>query len=297
MIDYAFDIPNGEEPPGERPWVQVTWMGAPFPVEVRLAMREDGGNVVCTGLRLGPADPDLDQQFRVTARNLREIPLNEILIGALRLSLLHGQVGFAQTDPEEVSAIQRALGDLRRPVGMAEALLGRHATPYRAPHLRPGRKGWPAEHFEAIAKAYNEIAAHNQRNPMAELAESQGRSLPQVRRWVQKAQEMGIPVNRRQRRPRATTPHRVTQIANLRAALFVKGVSEKDALAWLEREHHYSAPRANVFETTPELISYLLDHLEELPDIDLPVHIDPATGEVVEGPEPAPSKDETKERS
>jgi hypothetical protein len=82
---------------------------------------------------------------------------------------------------------------------LEQALFGLDAPRYEAPSLHPGRRGWPREHFEAVAQAYNEIIARNPRSPMRELAAQQYRSVAQVRRWVERAEELGITVNRPRR--------------------------------------------------------------------------------------------------
>jgi hypothetical protein len=274
-MDYSFAVPEGDESPGRRPWVRVSWDGMPCPVEVRLAPAGGGGGLVCTGLRLGPDDPEAAAPgFAITARQLRQVPLNDILIGALRVSLLHGHAGFASVDPEdleEATAIQRALaGPLggRRPVGMAEAMLGRNPQPYRPPQLRPGRRGWPREHYEGIARDYNEIAARNARDPMAELARQLDKPLATVRRWVASAQDMGIPVNRRQRSA-ASQRARQVLVGRLEAALVFKGMSEPEALAWLERDGYVA--RGSLFDVPAARLQDLLAALEDRPDVDLPV--------------------------
>ena len=275
FVHYGFAIPSGSEPPEERPWIEVWWEGAPGKVEVRLAAVAGGGEIACRGLRLGAHDDDDEPGFSLSARNLREIPLNDILIGALRLSAAQGMLGFAPADPEEVSAAQRAFGDLRRPVRMSEALLGRDPRPYRAPRLRPGRKGWPREHFERIAQEYNQIAAHNPPDPMAELARRQDKPLATVRRWVQRAQEMGIPVNRL--RPSKTQREHQALVTKVQFALVFKGMSEGEALEWLEREcGQESPPDRSLFDAPSEPLQDLLSELSQRPYVDLP---DQAEGE------------------
>ena len=156
---------------------------------------------------------------------------------------------------------------------MAEALLGRTPLPYKAPRLRPGRKGWPRGHFEQIAQQYNEIAADNPPDPMAELARRQDKPLATVRKWVQRAQEMGIPVNRV--RPSKTQREHQALVTKVQFALVFKGVGESEALAWLKSECGYELPAGrHLFEAPAEQLQNLLAELADRPYVAVPGEAD-----------------------
>ncbi|MGO8683062.1 MAG: hypothetical protein ACLQUT_00550 [Thermoleophilia bacterium] len=201
-FSFAFEREVGDEGSDEPMWIEVGWEGQSYPVAVRVRVTK-AGEAFCTGLLLGarPGDPGAESDANVSARSLRGIPLNDILLCLNRLSRARGYLRrpgeFHQTLEEDLER-RRNPRATAPPAGLwtvPEALFGRFATPYRAPTLHPGRKGWSREHFEGVAAAYNEILKHNAHNPMEELAEQQHKSLPQVRRWVRRARELGIPVN------------------------------------------------------------------------------------------------------
>ena len=176
LIDYQW---TEESKDSHGIWVKVEWEGQAYDVEVRVALSLDTDDVEATGLFLGPRDgkPGV---ATVTTRSLRTLPLNDILFGLERLQDARGWLRKGTSGRQTV----------------AESLGLPAPTRYRAPRVHPGPKGWPREHFEAIAKAYNEIRERNPHSPMQELADQQRKSLPQVRRWLVRAEEMGFQVNR-----------------------------------------------------------------------------------------------------
>jgi hypothetical protein len=273
QIDYAWsEGPEGRD--GRGTWVKAAWEDQAFPVQVRIALDPATEDIAATGLRLGPSDEDLAASS-ITARSLRALPFTDILFGLQRLTQVRGHVRSATGQPQMV----------------AESLGFPAPTVYRAAHVHPGPRGRSREHYEEVARLYNEIREHNPHSPMAELAKRLHYSLPQVRRWVVEAERMGVRVNR------PGSGRRQRQIARLQAALVFKGMSEKEALELLAREKGYTPPpESTLFDAPARLLDYLLGELEKLPEIDLPVHIDPKTGEVVEGEDPAQGDgQETKE--
>ena len=274
QIDYTWSDEPEKSRDAHGTWVAARWEGQSYPLRVRIALDPETEDIVATGLRLGPREQE-PAGSAITTRSLRGLPFTDILFGLQRLSQARG---FVRGGPEGRQMLAESLG-FPAP------------TVYRAAHVHPGPRGRSRQHYEEVARRYNEIREHNPHSPMKELAEKLHYSLPQVRRWVLQAEKMGFRVNR---------PHSDKQsarIARLQAALVFKGMDEGEALELLAREKSYTPPaETTLFDAPPRLIDYLTSVLEELPDIDLPVHIDPQTGEVVEGEEPArPGGDAAKE--
>ena len=153
------------------------WIGlfAPFeggrrivPYEVRIRItRTPERRLVCTGLRLGVGVGGQSDEIEVTTRSLREIRLDEILT----------QLALELDQPE---GFLRALG-IDRAVG---------TTPASAPaHRRPGRRGHPLEHYEAVARTYREAQG---RKPVKLIMERYHIAEPTARRWVRQARDRAL---------------------------------------------------------------------------------------------------------
>jgi hypothetical protein len=281
---FAFTLrPDEPTGPGEARWLDVGWAGRQCPLRIRVALTE-ANEVLCTSLILGalPDDGPDGPATNVTARSLRGIPLNDILLCVNKMRAARGRIGRPGGGPgpsleDEQQRLANPLARQAMPAwtySLAEIIFGRDAKGYRASHIHPGRRGQPREHFEGIAAAFNEIVARNPRSPMKELAEQQGYSVAQARRWVTQAKEMGLRVDRPDRKPRPDRP----EITELQTALVFKNMSPGEALAILERDKGY---QGDLFSAPKRHVDYLLDRFAELPDIDLPVTVDEATGEVV----------------
>lgn len=201
---FAFYLrPDEPTGPGRARWLDVGWDGQTYPVRMRAALT-DAGEVLCTTLILGMPSEDVGEPTaHVTARSLRDVPLNDVLLCLNRMRAARGRIARPGGGPlpSVDEELERRRTGLPGPMPdwtftLSEIIFGRDATPYQASRIHPGRRGLPREHFEAIAKAYNEILARNPKSPMRELAEQQHYSLAQVRRWVKRAEELGFKVNR-----------------------------------------------------------------------------------------------------
>ncbi len=249
VFRFAFTLrPDEPTGPGEARWLDVGWDEQPYPLRVRAALTRTN-EVICTSLVLGAGlDDSGGAPVNVTPRSLRAIPLKDILLCINTMRASRGRISRPGGGPgpsfkEEQERLANPLARAEMPAwtyDLAEIIWGRDARAYRASHVHPGRKGLPPEHFEAIARAYNEIQARNPHSPMKELASQQLYSLAQVRRWVRRAEEMGFRVDRP--RPAAsnrTARHRRQDITDLQWALLGKGVAVEEASAILERDKGY----------------------------------------------------------
>ncbi len=231
QINYAWSDEPERSRDGHGTWASARWEGQSYPLQVRITLDPTTEDIVATGLRLGPEEQE-PAGSAITARSLRALPFTDILFGLQRLTQVRGHVRSAAGQPQMV----------------AESLGFPAPTVYRAAHVHPGPRGRSRQHYEEVAKLYNEIREHNPHSPMAELAKRLHYSLPQVRRWVVEAERMGLRVNR----PGSTKQNE--RIARLQAALVFKGVDEQEALELLAREKGYiKAPERNLFEAPPKL--------------------------------------------
>jgi hypothetical protein len=138
----------------------------PLPFELRVRIGQAGGRLVCTGLRV---DTGEGPETEITARALREIQLPEIL-------RQFGERWYE--DP----AFARALG-----IDPPQA-----TTRPASQQARLGRRPYGREHFEHIAALYRDAIIAAPDNPYAYIKDREFRSLPTIRRWVQRARDMGL---------------------------------------------------------------------------------------------------------
>jgi hypothetical protein len=153
--------------------------GLPFPVAVSLGRAPDG-RLIITGMLIAnldiPAvyDEDAPEWFRskpveITTRSLREVHVADLL----------NSVTALRDDPKG-----KAL--YRRLFGLADDL------PASFERRRPGPKGYSREHFEDVAQAYRRALAEAPSAPVKTLAKQLGYSEATVRRWIQRARDMGL---------------------------------------------------------------------------------------------------------
>lgn len=147
----------------ESPWFGVQLDDKPLDVAMRVG-RDDAGRLVCTGLILGSVDGSQE----ITARDLRRVPLSYLLTALAKTAVANP-------------------GD---PLAMAIGFHVDRARRYEGPRARPGPKGHSADHFQRVAEEYRH-AYRATRAPIKELAKQMHASEPTVRRWVQRARDMG----------------------------------------------------------------------------------------------------------
>lgn len=162
-LDDALERLKGDQ------WDVIDGGELPMPVALRVGRRRDDGRLVCTGLILGTYVTDDDGELmpaegknvqEITARDLRSIPLGEILTGRLA-SLL--RLGF----PADSGS-------------------------YEGPRARGGPKGYPREHFEGVAAAYRRALHEAPRAPIKTLAAQLHTSEATARRWVRRARDLEL---------------------------------------------------------------------------------------------------------
>jgi hypothetical protein len=162
----------------EHNWIGFTGEDLPFSVAMSLGRSSDG-RLTCTGLVLtnltigaqhGDDVPDQlrDEPLEITSRLLRTLPVAQLV----------GSVAAMRDDPEGAAFFRRtfALADdlpaLQRP--------------------RPGPRGHDRAWFERVANEYRAALAHSPRKPIKTVAEQLHASEATVRRWVQRARDMGL---------------------------------------------------------------------------------------------------------
>lgn len=132
------------------------------PVAIRAARLPDG-RLVCTGLALGVLNADVDADVladnaerEITARDLRAIPLSQLLTGG------------------------------------GGRFLGLVSADYSGLRARPGPTGHPREHFEGVAEAYRRALVESPRSPVKWLTQELHLSDATVRRWLRRCRDMGL---------------------------------------------------------------------------------------------------------
>lgn len=158
-------------------WIRVEGGDLSQPALVRLG-RSPEGALVCTGLLLGA-----EGRHEVTARGLRDIRLAEVVSALAATAQRARRVRKPlPRESDSINAFYRAL------IGTALDD-GPLAAP---PKLRPGPRGHPREHFKAVAERYRRSLLLQPRAPIKALALELNASEATVRRWVQRARDMGF---------------------------------------------------------------------------------------------------------
>src|ERR1041385_8185096 len=135
-----------------------------FPVLIRLGQAADG-RLGCIGLELGD-----ERGAEISARALRRLPLGHFLASL-------------------ASWLREAPDDLPYFAAMKEAMT---AAPFSGSVPHPGPKGHPRTHFERVAARYRQLLVAAPRRPVKALADELYASEPTVRRWLQRARDMGL---------------------------------------------------------------------------------------------------------
>lgn len=155
---------------GQDAWHRVIGEGLPAAgVYVRFGHASDG-RLACLGVHVGAPGGDAE----VTATDLRRIPLAAVLGDAAAYL-----TGEAASDPLEKAIMRKMAGDV----------LVQHATPL-GPRTRSSRL--PAEHFERVAGQYRAALVAAPGRPIQYLSERSNTPEPTLRRWVQRARDMGL---------------------------------------------------------------------------------------------------------
>lgn len=170
-------------------WVRVEDAALPRPLYVRLGVGDDN-RLVCTGL-LVDSDPELE--LELTARDLRRIPLSEILTTIIRQASRNPELGslivflYAGAHARTPDPGADVYDSLTRMQAVADRQRSR-----RVRRARPGRRGYPDDHYRQVAKAYREAKQQRPRAPVRALMEELHVSEPTVHRWLRTAREKGF---------------------------------------------------------------------------------------------------------
>jgi hypothetical protein len=137
-----------------RAWVRVD--GAPLarPFWLRLGVADDG-RPICTGLVI-----DSDPERELTARDLRRIPISDVLTRFAR----------SRMSPNLQAALEQ--------------------QPARRP--RPGSGGHSNDHYGQVARAYKRAKRKYPRAPIRALMVELHASEPTVHRWLREATKRGF---------------------------------------------------------------------------------------------------------
>ncbi len=143
---------------------------APPPVALAIGRSADG-RLICTGMLIGlnEAYPLGNNRFgepmEVTSRDLRGIPVAELIGKAVHAAPAHHELGarFAEARARDLAAVRRS----------------------------PGPKGHPDEHFQWVADMYRRALEARPDAPVVWLTEQLDRDRSTVNRWLQRARDKG----------------------------------------------------------------------------------------------------------
>jgi hypothetical protein len=176
-----FSVANAEQ----AIWIRAEGGALPLPVHVRLGTSADG-RLIATGVQI-------ETDGELNARDLR-LPLARIV----------SEFGAAASHPRnfkrfmqeaygmdvvweggEPSKMETALGELLRwsPTSTRRSPV---------PRSRPGRRGYPAEHYRQVAKVYRQAKRQRPRAPIRFVMDELHASEPTVHRWLNAAVEKGL---------------------------------------------------------------------------------------------------------
>lgn len=169
-------------------WISVEDAELPAPLRLRLGVSDDH-RLVCTGLLIDTPDRE------ITARDLRHIRLAEILTTLirraprdpeLRLLVAHLYTGAMVADPGSGAGVDQLVDTMTRMQAVAER------RPGRVRRARPGRRGYPDDHYREVAKAYRQAKRQHPRAPVRALMEELHVSEPTAHRWLRTATAKGF---------------------------------------------------------------------------------------------------------
>jgi hypothetical protein len=135
-----------------------------MPVFLKLA-RDHRGRLVCQALIIGDITPWSKRYREINAARLRDIRIPELISLAVWTSTIPDEFGA------EISEILSSVPALS---------------------LSPrGPRGYPDDHFRAVAELYRKALIEAPRAPTKWIAEQFVVSMPTARRWVQRARDKG----------------------------------------------------------------------------------------------------------
>lgn len=161
----------------QTPWLE--FKGGNFPIPLMLRFGKVDNELVCTGLMLGLADSDIRP---ITASDLR-----------LPLATIVSFVRAVARKEQELAREKKSTGYLRL-FGIAVDRLSPSTVP-AIPRARPGRRGYPDEHWREVADRYRRALEADKRRPTKLLVEHYEResiSEATVRWWLREARKRGF---------------------------------------------------------------------------------------------------------
>jgi hypothetical protein len=155
-------------------WVGYTGLGRRYATAIHLSFKPGPGRWVVDGVWFA--------DFRVTARNLRDLPLGQVeaWVNQLAQQGLHELIGLELSDPVQL--------ELPDPV-QEFAVEGQAVLVDKLPDA-PSKGAKPEAFYREVARIYARAALASPR-PAAEMAEGWGVPLTSVHRWVRVARERG----------------------------------------------------------------------------------------------------------
>ncbi len=191
--------PNGETQAPGSSWiraddVEVNGRTLSFPVFVRLGYGTDG-QPIATGLLLG------DESQELTTR-AAQVPLARVVAGFVAATAdtrtykrlareLHGRERTSAEDDWQPDLSGSPLSRIIEFIGVpAEGPSPLQHAP--VPRARPGRRGWPDDHWKAVARAYvSAMREHPGRHIQAVMEEFRAPEST-VHRWIRTAKDKGF---------------------------------------------------------------------------------------------------------
>jgi hypothetical protein len=188
---WKFSSPVNATPQiGGASWIRVEGDELPHPILIRLALSDDG-RLVASGLIV-------ESDGELTTRSLR-LPLARIVAEfaaaaahvptykRLRRELMGrttesaGEAAWTPQIPKGVPDWWLASDFIDTPTRLRQAKTAR----------RPGRRGYPDQHYREVAKAYTRAARQHPRAPIQALMKELHATEPTVHRWLRTARERG----------------------------------------------------------------------------------------------------------
>lgn len=181
-------------PPNGAPYVEGgSWIRAegdsrlPYPVLVRLGVGEDG-HLVATGLLV-------EAEGELSTRAVR-LPLativSEFAAAASKVPTykrLRRELFSIKAESEEEAAWQPETPKGYPDWWLAVDFLSVDDRERVVARVRPGRRGYPDDHYRQVARAYKRAKRVNPRAPIRVLMEELHATEPTVHRWLRTARE------------------------------------------------------------------------------------------------------------
>jgi hypothetical protein len=181
-----FSIPAYGAPQIDGIWIRVEGDDLPHPVLFRLGVGEDG-QLIATGLLIAA-------ERELTTRAVR-LPLASIVsrfaaeVVAKPSTYKRLQAELSGHDFEKDARWRAWTAEGAAPTDFVSHP---RTGPVQVPRVRPGRRGYPDDHYRQVAKAYRRAKRQHPRAPIRALMEELNASEPTIHRWIGIARDKGF---------------------------------------------------------------------------------------------------------